>query len=71
MRGQVRQVGGGVIGLAIATILVLNVTVPIIKDAVDGVSANLTGTEQTIADLVSLFAILGLMVGAAALFGLI
>lgn len=62
---------GGVIGIAISSIIVFSVTVPLIKDAVAGVSANLTTTEATVAGLISLFVILGLMVAAAAMFGLI
>ena len=70
MKGQAGA-GAGVIGIAISAILVFSVTVPLIKDAVAGVTANLTATEKTVAGLISLFVILGLMVGSARLFGLI
>ncbi len=62
-------VAGG-LGLAVASIVTLNVTVPIIKDAVAG-SANLTATEATIAGFITLFAVVGLLVAAGLTFGLI
>ena len=62
-------VAGG-LGLAILAIFTLNITVPLIKDAVGGAS-NLTAIETTIAGFVSLFAIAGLLVSAGVTYGLI
>ena len=70
-RGSPIAASGGVIGMAISTIIVFSVMVPLIKVAVSGIATNITGAEQTVAGLVGLFVILGLMVAAAAMFGLI
>lgn len=51
------------IGLMIAAIVVLQVFVPIVNDA--AANANLTGTQQTIVDLLPLFAILLLLIALA------
>lgn len=63
-------VGTGVIGLVVAVILVFSVGVPIIKDTVGG-TANLTTTETTIAGFITLFAIVGILVFSAQIFGLL
>lgn len=60
----------GSLGLAISSIVVLNITVPIIKEAVAG-SANLSATEVIIAGFISLFCVVGLLVAAGQTFGLI
>ena len=51
------------IGLMIAAIVVLQVFVPVVTDAT--ATANLTDTQQTIVDLLPLFAILLLLIALA------
>lgn len=51
------------IGLLIAAIVVLNVFIPVINDAIS--EANLGGTEQTIVELLPLFAVLLLLIALA------
>lgn len=57
------------IALAIAVIVILSVTVPIIKDSI-ATTLNLTTTEGNILNFVSLFVILGLLVFAGRSMGL-
>lgn len=51
------------IGLMIAAIVVLQVFVPVVNDATS--TANLTSTQQTIVDLLPLFAVLLLLIALA------
>lgn len=51
------------IGLMIAAIVVLQVFVPVVTDATS--TANLTSTQQTIVDLLPLFAVLLLLIALA------
>lgn len=61
------QMGGNMvslfIGLLIAAIVVLQVFIPVIQDAID--SSGITGTEQTIVELLPLFAALLLLIALA------
>jgi len=61
------QMGGNMvslfIGLLIAAIVVLQVFIPVVTDAID--SAGITGTEQTIVELLPLFAVLLLLIALA------
>lgn len=61
---------GGMVGLAVAVILAFQVTIPIIKDTIND-TENLSATEETIAGLITLFIVVGLMVGGAKMFGLL
>lgn len=49
---------GVVISIAILAIIVFNVVIPIVKDSIS--NSNLTSIESTIANLISLFMIIGL-----------
>lgn len=51
------------IGLMIAAIVVLNVFLPVVNDASS--SANMTSTQETIVDLLPLFAVLLLLIALA------
>lgn len=51
------------IGLLIAAIVVLQVFIPVVTDAID--TANLGGTEQTVVELLPLFAVLLLLIALA------
>lgn len=61
------QMGGNMvslfIGLLIAAIVVLQVFIPVINDAIE--SSGLTGTPQTIVELLPLFAALLLLIALA------
>jgi high-affinity Fe2+/Pb2+ permease len=61
---------GGMVGLAVAVIIAFQVTIPIIKNTIND-TENLTATEETIAGLISLFLVVGIMVGGAKMFGLL
>jgi high-affinity Fe2+/Pb2+ permease len=61
---------GGMVGLAVAVIIAFQVTIPIIKDTIND-TENLSATEETIAGLITLFLVVGLMVGGAKMFGLL
>ena len=61
---------GGMVGLAVAVIIAFQVTIPIIKDTIND-TENLSATEETIAGLISLFLVVGVMVGGAKMFGLL
>lgn len=63
-RGQMgTNMVGLFIGLLIAAIVVLNVFIPVINDAIT--DADLGGTEQTIVELLPLFAVLLLLIALA------
>jgi len=51
------------IGLLIAAIVVLNVFIPVVNDAIS--SSGISGTEQTIVELLPLFAVLLLLIALA------
>lgn len=51
------------IGLLIAAIVVLNVFIPVVNDAID--DSGITGTELTIVELLPLFAVLLLLIALA------
>lgn len=61
------QMGGNMvglfIGLLIAAIVVLQVFIPVVQDAID--SSGITGTEQTVVELLPLFAVLLLLIALA------
>ena len=61
------QMGGNMvslfIGLLIAAIVVLQVFIPVVQDAIS--TANLGGTEQTVVELLPLFAVLLLLIALA------
>ena len=57
---------GAAIGIVIVAIVVLNVAVPTVSDAVN--SANLTGTSATIANLLPLFLVLGVFLAVVGSF---
>ena len=56
---------GGVIGLLVSVIMVFDVAIPVVKNAI--ITANLTGTSLTIANLIPLFMVLGVFVMVAAI----
>lgn len=63
-RGQMgTNMVGLFIGLLIAAIVVLNVFIPVINDAIS--SSGVSGTEQTIIELLPLFAVLLLLIALA------
>jgi dTDP-4-amino-4,6-dideoxygalactose transaminase len=57
---------GAALGIVILAIVVLDVAVPVVNDAIT--SANLTGTNATIANLIPMFLVLGLFVMVAVVF---
>jgi len=61
------QMGGNMvglfIGLLIAAIVVLQVFIPVVQDAI--ASSGISGTEQTIVELLPLFAVLLLLIALA------
>jgi len=61
-RGQSNLVGL-FIGLMIATIVAVQVFIPVVNDAI--ASSNVSGTEKTILELLSLFAALLLLIALA------
>lgn len=64
-RGFSNTLLGGVIGLLVSVIMVFDVAIPVVKNAI--VTANLTGTSLTIANLIPMFMVLGVFVMVAAL----
>lgn len=60
-RGQTGNLVSLVIGVMIAGIVVMQVFIPVINDA----NSNLSGTEQTIADLLPLFGVLLVLIALA------
>lgn len=63
-RGQMgTNMVGLFIGLLIAAIVVLNVFIPVVNDAI--ASSGISGTEQTIVELLPLFAVLLLLIALA------
>ncbi len=57
---------GAAVGIMIMAIVIFNVVLPVIKDAIT--TANLTGTELTIANLIPLFVVLGVFMVVVAVF---
>lgn len=57
---------GAALGIVILAIVVLDIAVPVIQNAIT--SANLTGTSLIIANLIPMFLILGLFVMVAVVF---
>ncbi|MDK2782060.1 MAG: hypothetical protein PWR13_1088 [Archaeoglobi archaeon] len=57
---------GAAIGVVIITIVVLNVALPVVTDAIQ--SSNLTGTSSTIANLIPLFLVLGVFLAVVGAF---
>lgn len=61
------QMGGNMvslfIGLLIAAIVVLQVFIPVVNDAID--DAGITGTEATVVELLPLFGVLLLLIALA------
>lgn len=63
-RGQMgTNMVGLFIGLLIAAIVVLNVFIPVVNDAID--DSGISGTELTIVELLPLFAVLLLLIALA------
>lgn len=54
------------VGLLLAGIIAMAVFIPVWTDVLNDVSANLTGTQQTIAELIPLFIIILILVAAVA-----
>lgn len=66
-RGQAAQgMVSTFIGIMIAAIVALQVTMPVMFDAIATVQNNTTGSTQTILDLLPLFVALLLLIGIAA-----
>ena len=57
---------GAALGIVILAIIVLDVAIPVVQDAI--ATANLTGTTLTIANLIPMFFVLGLFVMVAVVF---
>lgn len=57
---------GAAIGVVVLTIIVLNVAVPTVSDAIR--ASNLTGTAATIANLIPLFLVLGIFLAVVGAF---
>ena len=57
---------GAALGIVILAIVVLDVCIPVINDAIN--CASLSGTSATIAGLIPMFMILGLFVAVAIIF---
>ena len=66
-RGDNRAMGGNMvslfIGLLIAAIVVLQLFIPVVNDAIE--DAGITGTEATVVELLPLFAVLLLLIALA------
>lgn len=62
-RAQGTNLAGLFIGLMVAAIVALNIFIPVVNDAI--ASANLSGTTETIVDLLPLFAGLLLLIALA------
>lgn len=62
-RAQSSNMVGLFIGLMIAAIVALQVFIPVVNDAIN--TANLTSTQQTVVDLLPLFAVLLLLIALA------
>lgn len=69
MKGQANVVSGNIVFVIFVAIIGFGAGVPIIKQAI--IDANLTGTDETIANLASTFLILGIVFLVAKSTGLI
>ena len=70
MKGQIAG-AGPIIGIAVSAIMIFQVALPIVKTAIAGSDANLTATELIIANLATLFIVLGFAFGAGRTFGIV
>lgn len=62
---------GVIIGVTVAAIVVFQVAVPTIANAIEGAGSNLTASQKAVAGLIILFLVLGLAFAAGRAFGII